>query len=79
MLPANLFQAVDREGVLDVPVALVLTGQVAGVATLDEHRDDLVVGDGVLDALVGHLVELGLDVMDVRHVFGSMFLGSFQV
>ena len=68
MLPADLLDAVDREGVLDVPVALVLAGQVAGVAALDEHRDDLVVGDGVLDALVGHLVELGLDVPDQRHV-----------
>ena len=67
VLPADLLEAVHLESVLDVPVALVLAGQVTGIATLDEHRDDLVVGNGVLDALVGHLVELGLDVVDVRH------------
>src|SRR3954469_16265832 len=68
VLAADLLDAVHRERVLDVPVALVLAGQVAVEAALDEHRDDLVVRNGVLGALVGHLVELRLDVPDERHV-----------
>ena len=48
MLAADLLHAVHPEGVLDVPVALVLAGQVAVEAALDQHRDDLVVGDRVL-------------------------------
>src|SRR3712207_2454286 len=47
VLAADLLDAVHREGVLDVPVALVLAGQVAVEAALDEHRDDLVVRDRV--------------------------------
>ena len=49
VLAADLLDAVDLEGVLDVPVALVLAGQVAVEAALDQHRDDLVVRDRVLD------------------------------
>src|SRR3954452_16555701 len=64
VLTADLLDAVHRMGVLDVPVALVLAGQVAVEATLHQHRDDPVVGDRVLHAVVGHLVELGLDVPD---------------
>src|ERR1700734_1055690 len=62
VLAAHLLDAVDRVGVLDVPVALVLAGQVAVVASLDQDGDDLVVRDAVLGEVVGHLVELGLDV-----------------
>src|SRR3954469_14811120 len=68
VLTADLLDAVHGEGVLDVPVALVLAGQVAVETTVDQHRDDLVVGDGVLDLVVRHLVELRLDVPDERHV-----------
>src|SRR3954467_1295746 len=73
VLAADLLDAVHRERVLDVPVALVLAGKVAVEAALDEHGDDLVVGDRVLGGLAArliqsHLVELGLDVPDERHV-----------
>src|SRR5690349_4778588 len=68
VLATYLLDAVDRVGVLDVPVALVLAGQVAVVAALDQDGDDLVVRDAVLGAVLGHLVELGLDVPDARHV-----------
>src|SRR5271157_1691359 len=68
VLAAHLLDAVDRVSVLDVPVALVLAGQVAVEAALDENGDDLVVRDAVLGAVLGHLVELGLDVPDERHV-----------
>src|SRR5215470_4163847 len=68
VLAAYLLDAVDRVGVLNVPVALVLAGQVAVIAALDQDRDDLVVRDAVLGAVLGHLVELGLDVPDARHV-----------
>src|SRR5688500_13478868 len=68
VLAADLLDAVHGMGVLDVPVALVLAGQVAVEAALDQHGDDAVVGDRVLDPVVGHLVELRLDVPDEGHV-----------
>src|SRR5689334_3634059 len=68
VLAAHLLDAVDRVGVLDVPVAFVLAGQVAVIAAFDQYGDDLVVRDAVLGAVLGHLVELGLDVPDAGHV-----------
>ncbi len=68
VLTPHLFPAVHLVGILDVAVALVLAGQVTAVAAFPQDGHDLLVGNAVLHTLVGHLVELRLDVVDARHV-----------
>src|SRR5260370_42367631 len=67
MLTPNLLDAVDRQGILNVSIAFVLAREVTVKTTLDQHRDDLFVGNAVFRPVVQHLVELGVDVEDVRH------------
>src|SRR5579884_163321 len=67
LLPTHLLNLVHLEGVLYVPLTLVLAGEVAAKAALQEDRYDPLVRDAVLDALVRHLVELRVDMVDVGH------------
>ena len=68
LLAADLFYAVHGVNILDVPVAFVLAGKVAGVATFDQYRDNFIVGDAVFVGIVHHFVEFAVDVEDARHI-----------
>src|SRR6185436_18677505 len=53
LLPAHLLHLVDLLDVLHVPLPLVLARQRARVAALDQDRDDVLVRDRVLAAVIG--------------------------
>ena len=66
-LAADLLDGIDLMGVLDPAIALIFRADIALVAALLEHPDDLVIGDGRLDQIFVHLVEFAMDVVDAVH------------